>query len=197
MVQADSAAQSFLELVLNIEQPHANGGGEQCDRQVYENEGPPADKPCGGQDDEGDGEMKTLEHTEGPCGARRLARGPRDDARHARVDIPSEGGRVGGIGQRDIDVGDVLGAGQRARRAHDVEQIRQVHAHFTWHGAEACGIGRRLVDARDAKRPRPGAGRVCRESHQAADGQALFGRELTRNQDVVGARARRLLRTGH
>ena len=57
MVQADSAAQSFLELVLNIEQPHANGGGEQCDRQVYENEGPPADKPCGGQDDEGDGEI--------------------------------------------------------------------------------------------------------------------------------------------
>ena len=66
----------------------------------------------GGRDDrhDGDGQMEALEHAEGSGRSGGFARRPRDDAWHARVDVAREGPGVSGIGQRDVDARDVLGA---------------------------------------------------------------------------------------
>ncbi len=63
-----------------------------------------------------------------------------------------------------------------------------MHSDFARHDPEARRIGCGFVDAGDAKRPRASAARVDRQPHDAADGQALLGRELTRNQNVARRR---------
>ena len=135
--------------------------------------------------------MEALEHAERAGRSGGFARRPRDDARHARVDVAREGRGVRGIGQRDVDVRDVFGAGRHAGRPRQVEQIGQVQAHFARHGAEPRRIGRRLVDARDAELARAGAGGVRRQLDDAADDEPLLGGELAGDQDVAAVRPAR------
>ena len=52
-------------------------------------------------------------------------------------------------------------------------------------------VGHRLVDARDAKRFRAGAGRIRGKRHHVADGEMGFRGELTRHQNA-GRRPGRL-----
>ena len=139
---------------------------------VHEHDGE-REQEDGGRDDrhDGDGEVEALEHAEGSGRSGGLARRPRDHTRHARVDVAREGAGVRGIGQRDVDGRDVLGARRRARRPREVEQIGQVQPHLAGHRAEPRRIGRRLVDAGDAELARASSGGVGRQPDDAADGR--------------------------
>ena len=105
------------------------------------------------------------------------------DARHARADVARERARVRRVHERDVDAPDVLAAGRHAGLARQRQQIGQVQPHLARDGAEAHGIGRRLVDPGDAERPRPAAVGRRGEPHEVAGGEVLLFRELARDQD--------------
>ena len=174
----------------NLHEDAADGQADQAQHAdrfaplVHEHDREREQKHRGGDDrDDGDREVKALEHDETARRCRRLARRKREHARQSRVHVARK--RSASFGSTSATLTDATySRRQGIAGSRHLQQIGQVEPYRARHLAEARRIRRRLVDAGDPEFARACARRIGREANHAADREVLGLGELTRDEDI-------------